>query len=228
MTRYLTVAAHPDDEVLGCGATMARLSQRGDEIHVVILGQGVMSRYDGDPAHAQSELDRLREQSREAAAAIGVSSIELEALPDNRFDQVALLDIVKMVETHINRLEPDVVFTHHHSDLNVDHRLTCQAVVTAARTVPGQKIRDVYSFEVPSATEWSFGATGGQFQPNMFVNVSETMPAKLDAMSKYTAEVRQFPHPRSKRALEATAARWGSVAGMGAAEAFVIVRSLRK
>lgn len=225
--RYLTVAAHPDDEILGCGATMARLSSEGDEIHIVILGEGVASRYSDRDAVVDSQLDALRKQAQKAGTVVGAKSVELESLPDNRFDDVALLDIIKVVEKHIERVEPDAIFTHHKDDLNVDHRLTCQAVVTATRTIPGNKVLDVMSFEIPSSTEWSFGVTGPGFSPNMFMNVGNSLERKIEAMSCYSDEMRPFPHPRSARALEAIATRWGSVAGFEAAEAFEIVRQLR-
>lgn len=224
--RCLTVAAHPDDEILGCGATMARLAAEGAEVHVVILGEGATSRGDA-PEPGRSETERLREQARRACAIVGAKSVEFEALPDNRFDELPLLEIVKRVETHVARVRPERVFTHHPGDLNVDHQLTCRAVVTATRTLPGQVVRELLSFEVPSSSEWAFGTTGPAFAPNCFVDVGGSLERKLEAMTCYESEMRPFPHPRSARALAAIATRWGSTAGCEAAEAFQIVRTLR-
>ncbi len=225
--RYLTVAAHPDDEILGCGATMARMTAQGDEVHIVILGEGVASRFEGRDVEVENQLDALSGQAKRAAEAVGAKTLELESLPDNKFDEMPLLEIIKVVESHIDRVQPDIVLTHHKGDLNIDHRLTCQAVVTATRTVPGNAVKEVHSFEIPSSSEWSFGVTGPGFSPNMFVNVESSIRKKIEAMECYADEIRPFPHPRSARALEAIAARWGSVAGFEAAEAFEVVRQLR-
>ena len=224
--RYLTIAAHPDDEVLGCGATMARLTSEGHDVHILILGEGATSRV-RDAGNALSEVAALRRQANEAGALLGAKSVTVESFPDNRFDQVALLDIVKVVESHIDNLQPDVVFTHHGSDLNIDHRLTAQAVVTATRPLSGIQVKEVLAFHIPSSTEWSFGATGDSFQPSIFFDVGGHISSKTAAMEIYEKEAREFPHPRSPQALEAIAKTWGSTAGFMAAEAFELVRSLR-
>ena len=224
--RYLTIAAHPDDEVLGCGATMARLASEGHEVHILILGEGATSRV-ADSADASSEVAALHRQADEAGARVGAKSVTVESFPDNRFDQVALLDIVKVVESHIDNLQPDVVFTHHGSDLNIDHRLTAQAVVTVTRTVAGMPVKEVLAFHIPSSTEWSFGVTTGSFKPNVFFDVDGHVSAKISAMEVYEGEAREFPHPRSAEALEAISKTWASTAGFMAAEAFELVRSLR-
>jgi LmbE family N-acetylglucosaminyl deacetylase len=224
--RYLTIAAHPDDEVLGCGATMARLASEGHEVHILILGEGATSRVD-NPDDVSTDVAALRRQADEAGALLGAKSVTVESFPDNRFDQVALLDIVKVVELHIDNLQPDVVFTHHGSDLNVDHRLTAQAVVTATRPMVGTPVKEVLAFHIPSSTEWSFGVTGDSFQPDVFFDVSGHSSSKIAAMEIYEKEAREFPHPRSPEALEAIAKTWGSTAGFMAAEAFELVRSLR-
>jgi LmbE family N-acetylglucosaminyl deacetylase len=174
-----------------------------------------------------AEVVALRRQADEAGARLGAKSVTVESFPDNRFDQVALLDIVKVVESHILDLEPDVVFTHHGSDLNVDHRLTAHAVVTAARPMAGTPVKEVLAFHIPSSTEWSFGVTGDSFQPDVFFDVDGHVSAKTSAMEIYEQEAREFPHPRSAEALEAISKTWGSTAGFMAAEAFELVRSLR-
>lgn len=224
--RYLTIAAHPDDEVLGCGATMARLASEGHEVHILILGEGATSRVD-NPADVSSEVAALRRQANEAGAVLGAQSVAVESFPDNRFDQVALLNIVKVVESYIDNLQPDVVFTHHGSDLNIDHRLTAQAVVTATRPMAGTPVKEVLAFHIPSSTEWSFGVTGDSFRPDVFFDVDGHSSAKISAMEIYEEEAREFPHPRSPEALDAIAKTWGSTAGFKAAEAFELVRSLR-
>jgi LmbE family N-acetylglucosaminyl deacetylase len=158
---------------------------------------------------------------------LGAKELSFHGLPDNRFDSVPLLDVVKMVEQIIERWRPEAVYTHHGGDLNVDHRILSQAVLTATR--PGQRnsVRDVYMFEIPSSTEWAFQQLSPAFRPNVFVDISATLDTKLKGMQEYESEVRKFPHPRSSEALRAIAQRWGSVAGCKAAEAFELVRSIR-
>jgi len=221
----LVVAAHPDDEVLGCGGTIARASEE-HEIRVLVLGEGMTSRMDREQADSRV-LERLRADATEAARLLGARAIEFEALPDNRFDQVPLLDIVKIVERQIERLKPDVCYTHHSGDLNIDHGLTFRAVMTATRPGADHHVREVLSFEVPSSTEWAFHCVEPSFRPNVFVDVSGTIEKKIAAMSCYSTEIRPLPHPRSPEALRATAARWGSVIGVDCAEAFELIRCLR-
>lgn len=222
----LVVAAHPDDEVLGCAATAALRASRGQAVHVAILGTGLASRADGGAVDAGA-LAALREDARAVGGMLGAKSVSFADFPDNRFDTVALLDVVKQVERWLGELAPDVVYTHHPGDLNVDHRLTFQAVLTATRPLPGAGVKDVYAFEVPSATEWAFQRLEPAFRPSVFEDVSDTIEVKLACMARYAGEARAFPHPRSAEALRATARRWGSVAGMAYAEAFELIRSLR-
>ncbi len=225
--RALVIAAHPDDEILGCGGTVARLIQEGHEVDFAILGEGMTSRYSQRAAADADQLVKLRRQAHAAAAKVGVKSVVLHAMPDNRLDTVPLLEIVKLVEGLVDEVKPEVIYTHHNGDLNVDHGVVHRAVLTATRPVAGQTVREIYAFEVPSSTEWAFQRFEPSFRPNVFVDVSGTLETKIAAMACYETEARQFPHPRSPDALRAIAARWGSVAGCMAAEAFELVRSVR-
>lgn len=223
----LVVAAHPDDEILGCGATAARLVQAGHEVYFAILGEGITSRHATREVADAGQLSRVHQHARAAGAKVGVKEVFLHKLPDNRLDTVPLLEVVKLVEDLIDRLKPDVVYTHHSGDLNVDHGVIHRAVLTATRPVVGQPVREIYAFEVPSSTEWAFQRIEPVFRPNVFVDVAATLEVKIAAMSCYETETRPFPHPRSPEALRAIAARWGSVAGFAAAEAFELIRSVR-
>jgi LmbE family N-acetylglucosaminyl deacetylase len=222
----LVVAAHPDDEVLGCGGTMARLAAEGDEVHVLIVGEGATSRWAERGTADPSAVQALRDQAARAGALLGVRDVVVHGMPDNRLDAVPLLEVIKVVEAAIERVRPDVVYTHHGADLNVDHVVVNRAVLAATRPIGAKPVRDVLTFEVPSSTEWSFQRVGA-FSPNVFVDISATLELKLRAVACYESEARDFPHPRSAKALEAIATRWGSVAGCGSAEAFELVRSIR-
>lgn len=223
----LVIAAHPDDEVLGCGGTAARLVNDGREVHFAILGEGITSRHAQRDAADADQLTQLHRRAHAAAAKVGVKNVHLHNLPDNRLDTVPLLDVIKIVEDLIEQIQPEVIYTHHAGDLNVDHGVIHRAVLTATRPIAGQPVREIYAFEVPSSTEWAFQRIEPSFRPNVFVDIAGTIEAKVAAMECYESEARTFPHPRSPEALRAIATRWGSVVGCAAAEAFELVRSIR-
>ena len=224
--RVLVVAAHPDDEVLGCGGTIARLAQEGHDVYIAILGEGITSRYQQQEEAVQAQVKALHARSRQVAELLGTKDLFLYNLPDNRFDTVPLLGVIKMIEELVQRIQPKVIYTHHGGDLNIDHIITHRAVLTAARPITECSVKEIYAFEVPSSTEWAFGQFQ-PFHPNVFMDISATLEAKLKAMELYESEVREFPHPRSLEALQAVARHWGSVVGCRAAEAFELIRAVR-
>ena len=222
----LVIAAHPDDEVLGCGGTIARLANEMKNVYVAILGEGITSRYSQREQADVSALETLRKSSKCVSELLGVKELFLYDLPDNRFDTIPLLDIVKIIEALIDKVKPSTIFAHHGGDLNVDHTIIHRATLTATRPLAGQRVRQVYTYEVPSSTEWAFGQFAEGFQANVFVDISGTLEKKIEAMEIYESESRTFPHPRSPEALRALAKRWGAVAGLGAAEAFNLIREI--
>ena len=219
----LILAAHPDDEVLGCGGTIARLADQGAEVTIAILGEGITSRLATREKARASELKALEQTSKDAARFLGAADVRFFGLPDNRFDSVPLLDIVKIVEGLVEEVRPVTVFTQHGGDLNVDHQLTFRAAMTAMRPRAASRVKNLYAFEVASSTEWAFGKFAPVFSPDVFVDVSRTLGRKLEAMAIYEGEARIFPHPRSARALTAQAEKWGATSGLPAAEAFETV-----
>lgn len=223
----LVVAAHPDDEVLGCWGAMARLVQEGQEVHIAILGEGATSRYQERDQADQSKVERLLGDSQQVADMIGAKQVLNYGLPDNRFDTLPLLDVVKIIEKLIVEIEPAVIYTHHPGDLNIDHGVVFRATLTATRPLPGCPVRDLFSFEIPSSTEWSFNTYQPDFRPNVFVDITETIEMKIKAMQTYKSESCSFPHPRSPESLRSTASHWGSVVGVEYAEAFELIRSIR-
>ena len=223
----LVIAAHPDDEVLGCGGTIARLTQEGHDVYITILGEGITSRYEKREEADQALVKELQGRCQKATELLGAKDLFLYDLPDNRFDTVPLLDVIKIVEELIERLRPQVVYTHHGGDLNIDHVIVHRAVLTATRPVRDKPVREIYAFEVPSSTEWGFQQFEPGFRPNVFVDISKTINIKVKALSCYDTEVRAFPHPRSPEAICAISRRWGTVIGREAVEAFEMIRSIR-
>jgi LmbE family N-acetylglucosaminyl deacetylase len=196
-------------------------------VRIAILAEGMSSRYAQREDADQQQLRHLHARAQQAADKVGAKELVLCKLPDNRLDTVPLLDVVKLVEELISRFRPEVVYTHHPGDLNVDHGVVNRAVLTATRPVAGQCVKEIYAFEVPSSTEWAFQGLQPVFRPNVFVDITDSLATKIEALACYDTEMRKFPHPRSAEALRAIAARWGSVAGLQTAEAFELVRSVR-
>ncbi len=225
--KILVIAAHPDDEVLGCGGTIPLLAQEGHQVYIAIMGEGITSRYTRREQADQFLVQALRTRSQQVAELLGARELFRYDLPDNRFDTVPLLNIVKIIEELVERLSPQVIYTQHGGDLNVDHMQVYRATLTATRPMAGHPVEALYAYEVASSTEWAFQKFSPVFHPNVFVDISATLELKLEAMRLYDSEVRSFPHPRSPEALRAIARRWGSVVGLEAAEAFELVRLVR-
>lgn len=223
----LIIAAHPDDEVLGCGGTITRLINEKEPVYVAILGEGITSRYKDRDCADREELASLQRYCREVSILLGVNELFLYDLPDNRFDTLPLLDIIKIVEALIDKLKPSTIFTHHSGDLNIDHSIIHRATLTATRPFNSCSVKKVYAYEVPSSTEWAFGQVAEGFHANVFIDISKELDKKIEALGIYKSETRAFPHPRSPEAIRALAQKWGSVAGFDAAEAFELIREVR-
>lgn len=226
--RILLVVAHPDDELLGVGASMNRLIEDFNaKVKVVILGEGITSRSDQRDAEKwQNELATHKKNIEDAQQAIGYQELAVYDLPDNRFDQVDLLDVIKIVEAEKKSFNPEVIFTHHGGDLNIDHRITYQAVITACRPMENESVQSIICFETPSGTEWRASDDPHPFVPNFYIEVSEkNLSAKIKGMESYEFEKRPYPHPRSPEALKILAQYRGLTVGKHFAEAFRIIRT---
>ena len=223
--KSLIIAAHPDDEVLGCGGSMAKWSNNGHEVHVLIMAEGATSRDSNrNRENRKDDLSELEKSAKEASKVLGIKSIELMDYPDNRMDSVDLLDVVKIIESYIEKIKPDVVVTHHSGDLNIDHQIVNKAVMTACRPQPENTVKRILSFEVPSSTEWQSTTINNSFIPNWFEDISDTLNLKLKALEAYKSEMREWPHARSIKAIEHLAKWRGATVGFEAAEAFMLIR----
>jgi len=224
-SKILIIAAHPDDEILGCAGTLARLIKEGCEALTLILGEGIASRYNKtNIKEIGEEIEKLKCQAKRANEIIGVKNVSLCNFPDNSFDTKSFLDIVKVVEGVKMEYKPDIVFTHYENDLNIDHEITFRAAITATRPTRGETVKEIYSFEVISSTEWRYP---NSFCPDVFFDISETLDLKLKAMSEYETELRNFPHPRSLENIKLNAKHWGVRVGLKYAEAFKTIRAIK-
>ena len=223
--RVLVVAAHPDDEILGCGGTLARLRETGAEITILLLGEGPTSR-ETDDMTEQMVRTETHASARNAAATLGIRDVRFEDLPDNRFDTVPLLRIIQSVEAVGQDVRPDLVLTHFAGDLNIDHQLTHRAVMTVFRPLPGARSVQILGFEVLSSTEYTPLGMGINFHPNVYIDIVSFLEPKQKALTAYVTEMRPWPHPRSHEAVEHLARLRGSQCGREAAEGFVIYRCI--
>jgi N-acetylglucosamine malate deacetylase 1 len=225
--RVLVVASHPDDEILGLGGTLARHVDEGDVVRTLILAEGATSR-DAvrDADGRQDELDELVSAAQRAAQALGLQAPQMLGLPDNRMDSMTLLDVVKPIEQLVRSFQPQIVYTHHGGDLNVDHQVAHQAVLTACRPLPGSSVEAIYTFETVSSTEWASESTGDTFRPTRFVGITDQLERKLAALEAYESEMAPFPHARSMESVRALAALRGTSVGVNAAEAFMVIREV--
>lgn len=218
----LVVAAHSDDEALGCGGTIARHVAEGDSVYAVFIADGVSSR-----EGAGDDEFGLRGQAAESARQIlGISKNYFLGLPDNRLDSIPLIDVIQPLERIISEVRPQIIYTHHYGDLNVDHRVAHQAVMTACRPTPGSSVKEIYAFQVLSSTEWSTPGVS-PFAANCAVDITNYLSIKQAALQAYAIEMRPVPHSRSVENVMALARYTGAINGLMAAEAFVQIRVIR-
>jgi LmbE family N-acetylglucosaminyl deacetylase len=227
MDRVLVVVAHPDDEVLGCGATICKIICNGGAVRVLILGEGSSCRYPQQMLGSDQvchEMLQRRQFAEEALTVLGATDAVFGNLPCGRFDTTPIIDIGKQIEIQIADFQPDTVITHFAGDANSDHRITFNAVIAATRPVPKGVVRTVLSFETPSSTEWRFVDA---FAPNFFIDVTEYIDLKIKAFDCYSeTEARPFPFPRCEQGLRTYASFRGMQVGVQCAEAFQLVRSV--
>lgn len=220
-SNILIVAAHSDDEALGCGGTIARHIAEGDTVNAVFMADGVTARSDNTP----DKLEKRILAAREAQNILGIANAEHLQLPDNRLDSVPLLDIVQKLEAIIFKIAPTLIYTHHYGDLNIDHSITHQAVMTAVRPMPENTVKEVYAFEALSSTEWQTPSKH-PFLPDTYIDISKYLKNKMQAIAAYDLEMHPAPHSRSTKHVEHLAYHRGLSIGVEAAEAFMTIRRI--
>jgi LmbE family N-acetylglucosaminyl deacetylase len=226
MRRVLVIAAHPDDEVLGCGATISKYSRQGVQFMVLFIAEGSSCRY-ADPVCSESvaAIAARTQQAVNALYLLGVKDYHFNDLPCGRLDQVPIIEINKVIEQSIRKFDPDTVLTHSAFDANNDHRIVFRATIMATRPGTQNRVARLLSYEVLSSSEWAFGEA---FTPTSFEQIEEQdLANKWKALSAYETEVKAFPFPRSEKGVRAQAMSRGMQIGVSLAEAFYLIREFR-
>lgn len=228
--RILVVAAHPDDEVLGCGGTIAKMRKRGHDVRVIFLAEGITARYVPEQFSDPDVIRRIERRNANALKALAILGVPgNECFVGSRYccrlDQVPLIDLTKEIEKHIREFRPTMIFTHTTDDTNVDHGVVHRAVLAAARPLHGQSLRALYSFEILSSTEWN---PPKPFAPTVFHDITDFIDAKVAALAAYEDEMLPSPHPRSADVMRALATYRGAQAGLKFVEGFALIRAIEE
>lgn len=223
--KILVIAAHPDDEVLGMGGTIAKMAKEGHQVDLLIVTDGSSSQY-RDADNLQEIIEAKKLETRRCADVLGIKDIYYGGLPDMKLDCTPHIDINQALEQVIDKVQPDTVFTHFWGDVNCDHQNVYKSTLVAVRPILGQVVRELYCYRVPSSTEWTPNKADTMFMPNVFVNITDVASVKYKAFSMYSTELRDYPHPRSVQYLQESDKAAGLKVGMLAAEEFVLLRKM--
>lgn len=223
--RILVIAAHPDDEVYGMGGTIARLSAEGHEVHVLIVTDGCTAQYAGRPDLPEI-IRKKHQEAVEANRLLGVQRVHFGSFPDMKLDTIPHVEINRLIERTVDALRPEAVYTHFYGDVNLDHQMVYRSTLVAVRPVPGQCVKELYCYQVPSSTEWSPQLAHTAFLPNTMVDITGFEDIKEQAVSAYQTEARPYPHPRSSQYVRETDRARGLQWGLGSSEAFMLLRKI--
>jgi len=218
--RVVVIGAHPDDELLGAGATLAMLVRAGAQVHAAVVCDAASGRRSPGVAAA------LERDGQRAAEIMGFASLRFLRLPGQRLDTVPAADLTELIGGVLDDIRPQVLYTHVPDDVDIDHGLVARAAWRACRPDSRDGPHRFAAFEAPSSAEWAWAAEGNGLRPNLFVDVADTLDTKIAALECYETKARDYPHPSSMRALRERAAFWGSQVGCGAAEPFRILRQV--
>ncbi|MEA5579055.1 PIG-L deacetylase family protein [Anabaena sp. UHCC 0451] len=222
--QILVISAHPDDEILGLGGTIARYIHQGEKVVIAFVADSGKARYEDET------ISLVKSCTIEAASNVGIAKTDIRfaGLADQILDTLPIIKITQWIEEVVQEIKPQIIYTHHRGDINRDHQIVHEATLTAARPYSTSFVERILCYETPSATEWAGPYVENYFVPNVFVDISSHLENKLSAMSAYKTELRPFPHPRSLEALRTRAAYWGSIIGVTAAEPFMLVREIQR
>lgn len=226
--KVLVFAPHADDEVLGCGGVIAKYADAGAEVHVCIVTNAFPPVGDNKKAIENDWPINLYPEVMAAKEVLGVKKYHFLLFPAVVLETVPRYELNGKIQALVNEIEPNIIFIPHFGDMQKDHMLTAEAVMVAVRPKSTHIVRLVYSYETLSETEWSIPHTRNSFMPNTFIDISEFLDRKLEAMSCYKSQLGEFPDPRSLKAVEALAKYRGSTCRVGAAEAFMLIREYRR
>lgn len=219
MKKCLVVCAHPDDETLGLGGTLAIRAEKGEKVFVLIFADGQFAR-----DKTKKGIENRQKQAKKACEILGVTDVKFLNYEDQKLDTIPLVELAGQIESVIKKWKPDTVYTHYGDDVNQDHRKLFEATLVAARPTPHSDITNLICYETPSSTEW--GSVQQMFKPNLFVNIDSVLQKKIKALAQYKNEINQYPHPRSIDAIVNRARYWGSTVGTKHAEAFISLREI--
>jgi N-acetylglucosamine malate deacetylase 1 len=228
MKKILVVVAHPDDEILGCGGTLLKSADKGAKIKTVIVSEGVTSRLIENLKEKKKKINQRMLSTKKAHNFIKKSEVVCLNFPDQKLDTVSMLNITQKIEKEIEIFNPDIVFTHHNGDLNLDHKIVNNATITACRPSPKCSVKQIFTFEIPSSTDWQAQGDSLNFAPNYFNDISEYLGKKIKVLGKYKSEMRPWPHSRSYENIKYLAKTRGASVGVKAAEAFRLIRAIEK
>jgi LmbE family N-acetylglucosaminyl deacetylase len=223
--KVLVIAAHPDDEVYGMGGTIAKLASQGDKVYVLIVTDGCTSQY-RHSSNLDEILKRKYEEAKRANDVLGVQKIFYGNLPDMRLDITEHIEVNNVIENVVKEIEPDVVYTHFYGDVNLDHQCVYRSTLVAVRPLPGQSVKELYCYRVPSSTEWSPQNSSTTFMPNVYSDISNYFMKKYDAIMQYQTEIKDYPHPRSIECVEKLDFCTGLKCGLASAEEFMLLRKI--
>lgn len=214
----LVIGAHPDDEVLGVGGTIAKHADAGDDVHILIVTEGTTHQYDDTEL-----IEEKKRHARSCADILGASTVHFGDLPDMKLDQVPHVEVNSVIENVCDEINPDIVYTHSQREVNLDHLAVHESTIVATR--PGSGVSTVLAYETPSSTDFATDING--FNPTLFIDIEDYLNKKTDAFDCYETEVREYPHPRSSESIRSIAKARGAASGNTDAEAFDVLRAYR-
>jgi len=215
--RILVIGAHPDDETMGTGGTIAKMASDRYHKELCIVTSGY------EPLITKKEIELRRKEAMNASKILGFNKVHFLELPAMKLDTLPKTQINDTLADIIKKTKPEIIFTNSRTDINLDHRIVFEATMVAARPRPGTSVKKLLSYELPSSTEWGELMLGTSFIPNPFVDITNTLNKKLNAMKAYRLEIKNYPHPRSIKNIESLARIRGTTVGFEAAEAFRLI-----